>query len=458
MSLTKSLVLLAGAAIGLASTAAIADQPATAPAQQDEIRAIVAEMLADAETRSSLLAAGATSGNDGNFFIASPDGNYRLNVGGDIQARYYLNFRDKDQTVNGGNNFDDFDSGFQMGNVRVRFFGNIINPDWTYKIQLNAGNGRYSPDIDSETNQVVPSSSSSDNGFALLEDAWIAYNFGNGWSGKAGQFKLPLLHEELVDSTQQLFVTRSILNEAFSQGYSQGVQIAYTDIDWNAKAAFSDGLRTANTDYTEFTNDWAITSRFEYKFAGQWQDFDDFNAKPGQPFAAMLGLAGNFQQSKNTAAPTDVDIQSITYTADFSIYGDGWTGYAAFVGNYAAFLNTAPDTNIYTNNYGVLVQGGYRWSNSEVFAGWTGLMPDNDLLAESKDIYNFLQIGFSQFYAGNAAKATVDMVWALDQTSDLSAGSATNPFATLFPDTNIGLLGSSKANEVTVRFQFQLVF
>src|SRR5688572_8137802 len=97
MSRAKGLFLWAGAAASL-SGAAIANE--TPVASNDEVRAIVAEMMADAQGRSSLLQGGATAGHDGRFFVASPDGSFRLNVGGQIQLRYLVAFDDEDDTVN----------------------------------------------------------------------------------------------------------------------------------------------------------------------------------------------------------------------------------------------------------------------------------------------------------------------------------------------------------------------
>src|SRR5439155_5453186 len=89
MSQTKRFLVLAGAALSLGGVNAALAQQSNA----DETRAIVAEMLADAQTRTSLLAAGG-AGHDGQFYLASPDGSFRLNVGGQIQFRYILDFRD----------------------------------------------------------------------------------------------------------------------------------------------------------------------------------------------------------------------------------------------------------------------------------------------------------------------------------------------------------------------------
>jgi hypothetical protein len=90
----------------LAPVSMIAASPGTALAepwsQRDEVLAIIGEMQADAETRSSLMQSTA-SNHDGKFFLASPDGAFRLNVGGQLQFRYNLNFRTDDDTPPPGN-------------------------------------------------------------------------------------------------------------------------------------------------------------------------------------------------------------------------------------------------------------------------------------------------------------------------------------------------------------------
>src|SRR5690606_6952326 len=125
-----------------------------------------------------------------------------------------------------------------------------------------------------------------DGGAAVLEEAWAQYNFGNGWKARWGQFKLPLLREELVSSSRQLAVERSFVNEFFTQDRSQGIELSYEQEDWRFAFAFSDGLDTENTDInSDAENDYAFTGRFEYKMAGTWSRFADFTSREGDDFA-----------------------------------------------------------------------------------------------------------------------------------------------------------------------------
>ncbi|MHC4103126.1 MAG: hypothetical protein ACYSW1_19845, partial [Planctomycetota bacterium] len=61
----------------------------------NEIRDLVQDVLADADTRASLLQDGMTAGWDKGFFLGSADGNWLLKIGGQIQVRYAASFQDK---------------------------------------------------------------------------------------------------------------------------------------------------------------------------------------------------------------------------------------------------------------------------------------------------------------------------------------------------------------------------
>lgn len=433
MSRAKGLFLWAGAAASLSGAAMAAE-----PMNSDSVRAIVAEMMADAQGRSSLLQGGATAGHDGRFFVASPDGSFRLNVGGQIQFRYLINIDDEDDTINE----DEFDVGFQTRRTKLDFTGNIINKDWTFRVLSNFDR---------------------DGGASILEEAWVGYNFGNGWKARWGQFKLPLLREELVSSSRQLAVERSVVNEVFTQDRSQGIELAYEQEDWNFKFAYSDGLDSENTDFTDQTlrtntgfvvrgeADFAFTGRFEYKFAGTWSRFADFTSKQGDDFAALLGLAAHYQQGPNTSQLGDIDRQTFQFTGDVSLEGDGWNAFAAFIGRYENF-NVAGGDDFEPFDWGFVVQGGYRFApETEIFARYDALILDDDERDLDEDFYSFITIGLNQYYAGHAAKATVDVLWSLEATDELVG-------VTGFGNTGLGLSGSSEDNEFVIRLQFQLLF
>jgi hypothetical protein len=197
--------------------------------------------------------------------------------------------------------------------------------------------------------------------------------------------------------------------------------------------------------------DYAFTGRAEFLFGGNWKQFNDFTSPKGSDFGAMLGVAAHWQQGDNTSFALDVDRQTLAYTVDISLEGDSWNAFAAFVGRYEELRSGGSDTDVH--DFGVVVQGGWRFAeNTELFGRWDALFADDDRPGIDEDTFNFLTAGINQYYAGHAAKATIDVVYAFEETNpDLG-------FTGALPDTGVGLLGDSDEGELVVRLQFQVLF
>lgn len=433
MSQTKSLVALAGAALTVGG-AAFAEQAAWS-ANVDEVRALVAEMMSDAQTRSSLLQSGSTAGHDGKFFLASPDGNFRLNVGGQMQFRYYASFLDDDTP-----GVDDFEPGFEMRRTKLTFSGNIFDPNMFYEVTgaFNRNGGDFN-----------------------LENAFFGYDWDNGFSARGGQFKLPFLREELVSSKYQLAVDRSVVNEEFNQDFSQGVEFSYKKDWFGGYFAFSDGFGSRNTDFQNDPADIALTARAEILFAGDWKQFKDFTSQRGSEFAAMLGAAVHYEMAPDNDG--DPKPWFLPYTLDISVEGDGWNLFGAFVGQHSD--NDLPGAaGVDADDFGFVVQGGFYVADDwEIFARYDLIIPDDD--RASNDNFNTITAGVNYYIHGHAAKFTLDVAYYIDETtsSDLgligavSSNTATNGPAT-GGNTGIGMLASGEEGQFTIRAQFQLLF
>ncbi len=116
----------------------------------DQIRGVVTDVLADSETRASLQSSGMNAGWDDGFFLQSPDGRFRLEVGGMVQARYmYSHIRDgyNPETIP-GQEFaaeDDVTSrkGWDIPHARLDFKGHVFGPDTRFRIQGEFGNRAF---------------------------------------------------------------------------------------------------------------------------------------------------------------------------------------------------------------------------------------------------------------------------------------------------------------------------
>lgn len=391
-------------------------------ANADEVRAIVAEMLADAETRSSLVQGAAAAGHDGRFYLASADGNFRLNIGGQAQFRYIANFRDDE-----GGDADDFEPGFMTSRTALRFDGHIFEPSLFYAVQ-----GMFE----------------SQGGSFVLEDAYVGKQFSNGIILIWGQLRMPVLWEDVIQEKFSLAVDQSVVNAVFNQGRSQGVWVHYSADDWRFWAGFSDGIRSANTSLGADPADWAVTTRWELKFNGDWSQFDSFSSPRGSALAVKLGGGAHFEQSPDMPGVPVNDL--FAATADLMTQGDGWN---VFLAGVLLYTDLGGGGGSFTD-YGVVLQGGlYVTDNVEPFLRYDVVIPDGDRVGD--DAFNTLTFGANYYLHGHAARLTVDGQWYLDATTDndLVSGVAGSDLG-----RRIGLLPSADSGQFALRIQFQLLF
>lgn len=407
------LALIVGSAAG---TSALASTSTST----DEVRAIVAEMMSDAQTRSSLLSGG-DAGHDGRFFVAG-DG-FRLNIAGGVQFRYLLDFRDD------SNAGDDLANGFQMSRARLSASG-TVHDKWVYMIL-----GQFGPN--------------DDGGFRLL-DAYVGYTFENGWGLYFGQVKAPIVREDMVSDFNQLAVERSPSTDFTRHDRVKAVWVHYQAEAWRTWITFNSGADTDNTDFNATSNaDYAFSGRVEFLLDGQWSQFADFTSPRGSDFGAMLGLAAHYQGPHNTGNPADVDTSVLLYTADLGLEGDGWNLFAGFIGRHIDQDALSGDAEF--DDFSFVIQGGVMVSDRwEIFARYDALILDDER-GTSEDYFSFVTAGVNHYFAGHAAKFTADLVYSVDQTlPDLSALGGFN--------SRQGLAGDATDGEVAVRLQMQLMF
>lgn len=427
---TKMVALLAGAALSLGTTA-------LAQSSQYD-RAADAERMGSLQSRSNL-----QSGGSGG-----------MNLGGLVQFRYTANFRsDGTKGADTITKDDDFTHGFALGSTKLWAKGNLDN-NLSYAIQGDfATNG----------------------GEFRLDDAFLGYKFNDNWSMKAGQFKLPLLREDSVSDQYQLSAQRSVTNEVFAQKRSQGVQFAYASDSFRAMVGFSDGWRSANTDFNSSSeSDWAINGRVDFKWAGDWSRFDDFTSFSGDGNAGVVGAAIMYQGGQNTGDGTDGTLNTgvgsfLLYTIDAQIEGDGWNVFGALIGSHMDPDASAEDS---TNAFGVVLQGGFFFNdNWEGFVRWDAIFADDNADGAANldpSNFHFLTAGVNYYLIPkkHTMKFTADVVVGLNDTYALrsviptsGAGGSDVPGSTpSLPYTNGAILGDIDSGEFGLQLQFQVLF
>ena len=450
MSLTKRVSLLGGVAVLTISGGSFADPAADATNQelrsriadlesrlaavekQDghnwlteqraaEVKSLVQDVLADADIRSSLLAQGMTAGYDDGAVIASAGGDFMLRTNLHIQERFMLNSSEQ-----AGAGDDDL-WGFETTRAKFILSGNVVSPEWFYKVEIETG--------------------SNNTGRTGLQDAYVGYDYGNGWKVIVGTYKAPLLREELVDSRYQLAVERSLTNYLYTGGRTNGIAVDYMGDQLHFIGSLNNGID--NTFYGGLVGggagaaalvsdtDFAFTVRGEWLAMGNWDQFTDFTSPSGSETGLMVGGALHYQTDEELATQLDLFV----LTGDVQFEFGGANAYAAFV--YA----NAEDTTIDVSPLAIILQGGYYFTDDwEGFARYEWSDPDG--ASSLTDDISIFTVGVNKYFAGHNAKWTTDIGLGLDSIGAAAA----------VPVTGFRADGTGEDGQVVIRSQLQIVF
>jgi len=365
-----------------------------------------------------------TAGYDDGFMIGSTDGNFSLKLNGQMQIRWIYN-RQEDSPGNGADNSaDDNRQGFENARTRLVFTGNVMNPQWTYKIQGNFGRD------------------GGDGSFAL-EDAWVNYTMDNGFNVMVGQMKVPFNREWTVDEMEQLAVERSLVSYSFGATYTQGLAVGYTADAWRVVGAWSDGNNLANTGWEDYTTEYAISARGEWLAMGNWDQFKSFSSAPGSEQGLLVGAGLHYQnQEFGTTSPNDDEFNTFLYTIDAQYAADGWNAFGAFYG-----ARTDSDATDGNSPIGFVIQGGFYFTDTiEAYARYE--YADFDDLADTK--MSIITVGMNAHYSNNI-KATVDLGYALDAIPSIGLDPANG-------QTGWRLDNADEDGQWVIRTQLQLTF
>lgn len=388
--------------------------------REAEVRGLVHDVLADADSRANLLADGLAAGHDGAFFIASPDGAFRLNFASLSQFRHVYNHQRSPPP--GG---DQHRSGFEVRRMQLIFSGHVIDPSWMYRVHGDFGR---------------------DGTFSSL-DLFIEKRLDNDMRIRAGQFRPRLLLEQVTSSGRLLAAERSLINSRFGQGWTQGVQLA-GPIGESARFTFTyhDGIPSTTgtmgsgraTPFNARTTEYAMIGSVELLLAGDWNQFRDFTSWAGDPVGLMLGAALAWQRDEH--GTTEDVTQMLRWTVDASAKFGGANAMLVFVGNHE---DTRGGGNV--DQYGLLVQGGVHivpdtW---ELFAQYQW----GSASGMAKDL-SVLTAGVIRYVARNRLKITADV------------GYGFNEVAPFWAATSAGWRADAPGEDgqVVVRSQVQFLF
>ena len=400
----------------------------------DEIRELVQDVLADADTRASLLAQGVTAGYDNGAVISSADGNWSLRTNIHMQQRFVWNNQD-----DGGTAIDEDRYGFE--NTRTKFIlsGNVVNQDWIYKVEINVGS---------------PDAARLGDSRAGTGDAYLGYKYKDGLTILLGTMNAPLLREELVDSRYQLAVERSTLNYLFTGGRVDGIALDWMGDQFHLTGAFSDGVGSpaftggsaSQTAWSAPDADFAFTGRVEFLASGTWDQFSDFTSPAGDEQGIMIGGAIHYETIGDDFGLPDTDV--LILTADVSAEFGGANVYAAWIYTDIDLLGLVD-----LNPWGFLVQGGVALNDDwEAFARYE--LADFDV-AGVEDL-SLITFGVTRYFAGHNAKWTTDVGIGTDEFD--AAAAVLVPVGATGTITGLRADVPGEDGQVVIRSQIQIVF
>jgi hypothetical protein len=374
-------------------------------------------VIRDAEHRSALQVPTLGNYQDGRFVLESDNGDFVLRPWFQLQVRYATTYR-QEAPPNGD---DDTQSGFEIRRMKFGFDGNMWGKDLTYYFNW-------------ATNR--------NNGTPLLEEAWFQYKFAPEWAVRAGQIKDPFAHESLTSSKKLVAAERSLLGDTlgFGDNYVQAASLIYNAGNaLTTEFAFTDGIGSVNTDFEDLptnTTDWGVAGRVQYKFFGKWANYEDFSAMGTKDPLLVIGGALDLTQGGDT------NLFSQTADVQYEL-PNGLALYGAYLGQY---INNSATTGADVYNWGGLGQISYLIPNTkwEPFgrADYIRLDGAGQPAGTELNVWE-LTAGVNYYFAGHAAKFTLDGTW-------LPNGS---PIA----DTGADILVDNGNNEIVIRVQFQLL-
>jgi hypothetical protein len=389
-----------------------------------------------------------------------------------LQSRYTISFRNDPSPFGGDGEFLRT-VGFSVPRAQIRLDANIANEQLLAHVMFDFG------DAEGDRGRGDAPTDPGGTGSGQLREAWAQYNFGGEQTGyylKGGQFRSILLYEEAIRPEYQLAVERSVANEFFAPGNTQGVALGFVGQSLAWEVSFNDGIdflgsgQTVNTPFNSpFEADLAVTARVDYKLAGAWERFDDFASWRGEDVAARVG-AGLHWQSQGDTNPGEpntpdflfgdiLNITNLTWTVDASYESDGWHAFVAYTGHRIEWEFTLQ--TLEAIQHGVVVQGGiFMLDDIEIFGRYDAVMYETVLVDgfnTRQDVNHFFTVGLNYYLIpqSHAARFTFDVMTSVNPSATLDAGASNSIF---LPDPTVtGLIGGT-SEEWLMRAQFQLLF
>jgi hypothetical protein len=360
---------------------------------------------------------------------SSPSADVRL--GGEVQTRYVV--------VRRGAGADSLEAGFQIRRARLVVSGWFLSPQLTFRVR---------PSYDRAS------------GSLSFDDAWVAWGRDGGFSVKLGQYKPDVLREEIIPNFSQLAIEASYAASYFGLDYTQGVQLTWGRGRWRPSLLLHDGSYGAGTDFNADRTTVAVAGRLELLARGERASFAGSSGWSGTARGLLLGIAADYERGQRAPSRASPDVVKVT--ADVSATRPGASFLAAIYVQHFRMrwggVGAAPTNLNGTAQVAFMAQVGmfavpdraellarYEWMDFD------GVYYRNAAGAQQAGSRNLgashlriVTVGLNYYLRRDAEKLSVDLQCTGDPVP--------------VDNTGAGLLRFDRANEVSLRTQFQWRF
>jgi hypothetical protein len=413
-----------------------------------QVRGIVQDVLADADTRASLQTTAATSGYDNGFFISSADGNFKLKITALEQIRFVYNnqYNPGAASVPPENTW-----GMENRRTQVWFTGNVVDPTWTYVLGIS---------VNDQQDPYYQTLAGGGNLSFALGYAYVRKTFdaagGKFWI-QFGQFSAPWTQQSQLWSagnTQagEYSAFEYLYGVGLTTGFLGGWQNDMLRVQASLSNKFTPLTATFGAPTASAWNDVnnasvAFAGRADFKIAGDWAQFDNESSFKGQAFGAKVGGAILYSTHRAQNLPGSADPFGATVDAMIDFGGANLIGQFAYMDDMYGFP-AGGDT------YGLNISGGFFLTEEfEIFGGWTWNSADFGAPFPGRSDGSVVSFGGNWYIAKNNIKATLAVLIPISvDTAGTSGEIVTVP---LPPGMGFNGAGS---NNLSVMAQLQLMF
>lgn len=290
------------------------------------------------------------------FFLSDKNkDSFLLTIGGYIQTRYTLKFRDPrgnpaSPTIAEAGRDESY---FDIERARVRLKGYVIDPNINYEVLFGG--------------------STDDLGFTGLLDAFVLYKAGEHFSDNpdliavgAGMFKPYFLRQERTDATRLQMVDRSLTNEFFNIGRSVGawVQGDFHWLFWSF--AVTNGIESYRRAPSDVDQVPAFVGKIDLNILGhEGGDYEESNVRCDDRIRWTVGLSG--ATDVNNGSSTDAQTNRFdmyAFGVDTALKWNIFSLQAEYIGRWLDYPGTGTENPVNPGDggthyaHGLYVQGG----------------------------------------------------------------------------------------------------